>query len=301
MARDIAKEQGGEGRRPVIGIVPTQDDDSARLEFPERYLRAIAHAGGAPLLLPLSGEAGVYETLFPLIDGFVLTGGVDIDPARYGAIADSGKISRHSPAREELEYLILSYAYRFDLPLLGICRGMQMINVCLGGTLYRDLDDQFSGVRRRCWEADHGDGRPQRLVHWQDEPYARTTHRVRIAPNSRLGRVVGGGVLEVNSMHHQGVCDLSALVDAVAFASDGLVEGIEVRDRRFIVGVQWHPEFFNDPRGQRIASVFDALVDAAGDAHGRERGTVHVRHRVGHDGLSRQDAGWPVVEFADCI
>ena len=93
---------------PVIGIVPSQNTTEKMVSFPERYANAIIKAGGAPLLLPLSGNPHVYETLFPLIDGFVLTGGNDIDPARYGAIRDSGKIDEHTPEREELEYLILA-------------------------------------------------------------------------------------------------------------------------------------------------------------------------------------------------
>ena len=143
-------------RLPVIGIVPSQNTTEKMVSFPERYANAIIKAGGAPLLLPLSGNPHVYETLFPLIDGFVLTGGNDIDPARYGAIRDSGKIDEHTPEREELEYLILSYAYRFDLPLMGICRGMQMINVCLGGTLYRDLGGPVPG---RCAKGNQRYGR----------------------------------------------------------------------------------------------------------------------------------------------
>ena len=154
MASTATQSQQQGNKLPVIGIVPSQNSTEKMVSFPERYAQAIVRAGGAPLLLPLSGDPRVYETLFPLIDGFVLTGGNDIDPARYGAIRDSGKISEHSPEREELEYLILSYAHRFDLPLLGICRGMQMINVCFGGTLYRDLTDQFPGIRRKGYSSD---------------------------------------------------------------------------------------------------------------------------------------------------
>lgn len=227
---------------PVIGIVPSQNTTEKMVSFPERYADAIIKAGGAPLLLPLSGNSHIYETLFPLIDGFVLTGGNDIDPARYGAIRDSGKIDEHTPEREELEYLILSYAYRFDLPLMGICRGMQMINVCLGGTLFRDLGDQFSGVARKGINDDKDD-LPQ-LAHWQPKPYSEPTHPVTILPNSKLGKLLGVQNIMVNSMHHQGVCDLSTRVDAVAYAPDGLVEAIEVRDKSFMIGVQWHPEFF---------------------------------------------------------
>lgn len=282
-------------RLPVIGIVPSQNTSEKMVSFPERYANAIIKAGGAPLLLPLSGNPHVYETLFPLIDGFVLTGGNDIDPARYGAIRDSGKIDEHTPEREELEYLILSYAYRFDLPLMGICRGMQMINVCLGGTLYRDLGDQFPGVVRE--GINDKDSNLPRLVHWQPKPYSEPTHPVTVLCNSKLGKLLGAREIMVNSMHHQGICDLSTRVDAVAFAPDGLVEAIEVRDKGFMIGVQWHPEFFTGRH--RMECVFDALIEAATRMHARskERGSVAIT-RSEPVGVHSQ---WPAITFADCI
>ena len=282
-------------RLPVIGIVPSQNTMEKMVSFPERYANAIIKAGGAPLLLPLSGNPHVYETLFPLIDGFVLTGGNDIDPARYGAIRDSGKIDEHTPEREELEYLILSYAYRFDLPLMGICRGMQMVNVCLGGTLYRDLGDQFPGAVRP--GVNDQVGELPKLVHWQEKPYSEPTHPVFIKENSKLGKLLGVKEIMVNSMHHQGVCDLSTRVDAVAYAPDGLVEAIEVRDRKFMIGVQWHPEFFTGRH--RMECVFDALIEAASQshAHSKERGSVAIT-RSEPAGVQAQ---WPAITFADCI
>lgn len=280
-------------RLPVIGIVPSQNTQEKLVSFPERYANAIVAAGGAPLLLPLSGNPHVYETLFPLIDGFVLTGGNDIDPARYGAIRDSGKISEHTPEREELEYLILSYAYRFDLPLMGICRGMQMVNVCLGGTLYRDLDDQFPGLRRPGLN-DEADELPK-LTHWQKCDYSEPTHSVRILPDSKLGHLLGVEEINVNSMHHQGVCDLSTRVDAVAWAPDGLVEAIEVRDRTFMIGVQWHPEFFTGKH--RMECVFEALIDAAGNSRSKQRGAVVISNSE----TPEAEPHWPSITFADYI
>ncbi len=280
---------------PVIGIVPSQNRSEKMVSFPERYANAIVNAGGAPLLLPLSDNPHVYETLFPLIDGFVLTGGNDIDPARYGAIRDSGKITDHTPMREELEYLILSYAYRFDLPLMGICRGMQMINVCLGGTLYRDLDDQFPGIVRPGIN-DHISKLPK-LVHWQPKPYSDPTHIVNIVPDSKLGQLLNAQQIMVNSMHHQGVCDLSTRVRAVAYASDGLVEAIEVLNRNFMIGVQWHPEFFKG--NHRMACVFKALIEAARQSHATSalRGSVEIEASHAEQGK----ASWPEITFADCI
>lgn len=294
MASTATQSQQQGNKLPVIGIVPSQNSTEKMVSFPERYAQAIVRAGGAPLLLPLSGDPRVYETLFPLIDGFVLTGGNDIDPARYGAIRDSGKISEHSPEREELEYLILSYAHRFDLPLLGICRGMQMINVCFGGTLYRDLTDQFPGIRRKGYSSDC-DVLPK-IIHWQELPYDRPTHAVEIKADSRLGRLLGVERINVNSMHHQGICDLSSMVDSVAYGPDGLVEAIEVRDRSFMMGVQWHPEFFG-PEEHRMERVFEALIAAAQQSEQPKRGGVVISRSENPDA----SAHWPNITFADCI
>lgn len=295
MARNIRLEQGEGQRLPVIGIVPSRNAEAKTLGFPERYSDAIVAAGGAPLMLPISGDPLVYETLFPLVDGFVLTGGNDIDPVRYGAVADSGKISEHSPDREELEYLVLSYAYRFDLPLLGICRGMQMINVCLGGTLYRDLGDQFPGVLRP--GVNDGEAQLPRLVHWQKEPFETATHFVEIVPGSRLAELAGATRIKVNSMHHQGVCELSPKVDAIAYAPDGLVEGIEVKGRTFMLGVQWHPECFAKRKIKQLTCVFDALIQAAGAARDKSRGSVAIRRAEGEDSRAQ----WPSITFAEYI
>lgn len=291
MTSDGTQDARGADRLPVIGIVPSQNPTEKMVCFPERYAKAIIRAGGAPLLLPLSGESHVYETLFPLIDGFVLTGGNDIDPARYGAIRDSGKISEHSPEREELEYLILSYAYRLDLPLLGICRGMQMINVCFGGTLYRDLADQFPGVRRSGYSSEFGE--LPKTMHWQDPPYDAPSHRVDIVPGTRLMSLLHTDHINVNSIHHQGVCDLSALVDPAAYGEDGLVEAIEVRGRSFMMGVQWHPEFFSGEH--RMSCVFHALIEAASRAHKKARGTVALPQP------EDVDQRWHPITYADCI
>ena len=301
--RNIAKEQGSSACLPVIGIVPSYNSQEKQVCVPDRYVKSITRAGGAPLLLPLSGDSRVYETLFPLVDGFVLTGGNDIDPARYGAIADSGKISEHTPVREDLEYLILSYARRYDLPLLGICRGMQMINVCFGGTLYRDLGDQFGGIRRAGLTSDVSE--LPKLAHWQQPPYDEPTHLVDINLDSRLGKLIGTTPIEVNSMHHQGVCEVAPILDAVAYGADGLVEAVEVRDRSFMIGVQWHPEFFAENGTEhRMSCVFYALIKAAAKKHAAKRGSVAIsrsEQASGDSSTNKSLTVWPDITFADYI
>ncbi len=278
---------------PVIAIVPTHIPSEELLRVSDRYVAAVVAAGGAPLMLPLTHDIRVYETLLPLVDGFLLTGGHDINPERYGESATSDKLSELTPEREEVECLILSYAYQFDIPLLGICRGMQMINVFFGGTLHLDLADQFSGKNANQAETPN---------HWQKGDYDKPTHFVNIVRASKLGSILKAERLATNSIHHQGVRDLAPLLDATAYGPDGLVEAVEVRDRSFIMGVQWHPEFFADEK--QMGCLFSSLVREAehtretGDSSpraGRPKPPSHLRIEKDGDGL------WPDIRFADCI
>lgn len=195
--------------RPVIGIVPTYDPNEGILRMNNHYAQAVVAAGGAPLIVPFTSDVSVYESLLPHIDGFVLSGGQDISPVRYGGDITYGKLSELTPEREEVEYLLLSYAYQFDYPLLGICRGMQMINVFFGGTLYLDLEEQFDGmcaaddipVSAEGVQTQSG----ARVNHWQTKEYGHPTHTVSIMRSSKLGEILGCDSAAVNSMHHQGV------------------------------------------------------------------------------------------------
>lgn len=274
-------------RRPVIGIVPTQNIEEGRNSISERYANAVVAAGGAPLLLPITSDLGVFETLFPLIDGFILSGGQDIDPVRYGNEPVSDKLSEFTPVREELEYLILSYAHQYDIPLLGVCRGCQMINVFFGGALYQDLHDQFVG-------GDHA-FKNVTLEHWQQSSYDLPTHEVSIQKDSSLWSILGVERTQVNSMHHQGIKEVGSRLKVMAYGSDGLVEAVECRDRTMIMGVQWHPEFLTETNPIMI-KLFEALTIKSLQADSSSKLAKLSISQKRWKGFA-----WPVTNFASGI
>lgn len=246
-------------RKPVVGI-PTQTLQSlggVSAAIPpswvmsQRYIQTLVQAGALPWMIPLVDEAtlrGIYESLHAVF----LPGGADIDPASYGS--DPHPLcDRTDPERDRVELLLARWALADGTPVLGVCRGMQLVNVAAGGTLYQDLGEQ----------------RPGSLKHdyfpFSAENYARDhlAHSVQIAPGSRLERLFGAGELRVNSMHHQGVRDLGAGLLPSAVAPDGLVEGLEGGDGgQYVVGVQWHPEALTD-RDARTRLLFEDFVTHA--------------------------------------
>lgn len=219
-------------------------DEPAAL-VPDSYLQAVVRAGGCPVLLPPTALAGAATaaTLLSLVDGLVLTGGPDVDPARYGAQAHS---QTDAPRRERdaFEMALCHEALRRDLPLLAICRGLQVLNVSLGGTLHQHLPDVLGNDNHR-------------VALGQMAP-----NRVSLSPGSVVGTILGHEA-EGLCHHHQAVERLGEEMAAVGFAADGTVEAVEVRGRKFAVGVQWHPE--DNPADDRL---FTALVVAAARPRG---------------------------------
>ena len=199
------------------------------------YLRAIEAAGGMPVVLPPLGDADAY---LERLDAVCLSGGPDLDPEAYGAADRHPELGPTEPGLDAFELALARAADDRGLPLLGICRGAQALNVARGGTLVQHL-----------------------LGHRQTEPATATTHTVHVEPGSRLAGLVGADVLRVNSFHHQAVELLGDGLEAVARAADGTVEAVEAPGVRFVVGVQWHVEgLVSVPRHR---ALFDGLVAAA--------------------------------------
>ncbi|HEV8471810.1 MAG TPA: gamma-glutamyl-gamma-aminobutyrate hydrolase family protein, partial [Methylomirabilota bacterium] len=222
-------------------------------EYPERayvnsaYLRAVEQAGGVPVLLAPQLSAAARETLWARLDGLVLTGGGDLEPSRFGQPAHAAT-TLVSAARDDLELELVDRALRDDMPMFAICRGLQVLNVALGGSLHQHIPDAFApGVE-----------------HAQQARRDVATHDVKVlAEDTRIGAIVGASELRVNSFHHQAIDRLGRDLREVAWAPDRVIEAVEHTDRRrFVLGVQWHPE---DLVGHDAAAraLFAAIVAAA--------------------------------------
>ena len=234
---------------PIIGI-PTSIGRGPLVEYGVRssYCDAVLAAGGAPLLLPPMPE-GALRAAFGRLDGLLLPGGGDVAAHRYGG-PDSGLLTLVEEERDALEIALTCWALADGLPTLAICRGIQVLNVAAGGTLIQDVPSQVAGA----------------LVHRSapGSPPEHLEHTVALAPGSRLAAVYAPeGEVWVNSRHHQAVDTVAPGLRTTAVATDGVIEGIEAEDGRFVVGVQWHPENLA-PADAATRRLFAALVQAAG-------------------------------------
>lgn len=234
--------------KPLIGIVPLYDEDKESYWMLPGYMKGIEAAGGVPVMLALSSDAEVVERLAKTFDGFVFTGGHDIDPARYGE-AKADVCGALCPERDRMEAILFERALELDKPAFGICRGLQLFNVLLGGTLYQDLPSQL--------KADVA------VSHKQPHPYDKPAHAVRIEKDTLLHRLLKKDEIRVNTLHHQGIKRLAEPLVAAARAEDGLVESVALPSKRFALAVQWHPEF-NFETDENSRALFSAFVHACG-------------------------------------
>ena len=228
--------------KPIIGITTYGRDDNKRFSLPAAYVDAVRRAGGVPILIP-PGELDL-TGLLNLLNGVILSGGGDIDPERYAGRAHES-IYMLDPERDGSEINLVRTLVHSELPVLGICRGTQVINVALGGTLIEHLPDAVG----------------ESTLH-RAPPRLPVSHPVNIAPESRLAAIIGETRVNPVSWHHQAIRQPAAGLQVVASAPDGTIEAVEMANHPWLIAVQWHPELTaaDEPTQQRL---FDALVAAA--------------------------------------
>ncbi len=212
-----------------------------------RYFATLAASGLVPVMVPLLAEDElIIRAIFDRLDGVFLAGGVDVNPAEYGQ--EKGTLCGNiDAARDRVELRLARWAAAEGKPLLGVCRGLHVLNVALGGTLWQDTTAQYPGSIKHDYFPMQGFTRDY------------LAHDVDVASGSRLAGALGDGAVRVNSMHHQGVHTLAAGLDATAHAPDGLIEAVESRADGFALAVQWHPEALS---GASSTALFEAFADA---------------------------------------
>jgi putative glutamine amidotransferase len=229
--------------KPWIGIPTRYHEKSEYIGQIRHYLDAILWAGGLPLMIPTVSGAGIVRDYMQRVQGILLPGSpTDIDPKHYGATAHE-KLGKLYPERDATDFAILDLVeQQKDIPVLGICFGIQSLNVHRGGSLVQDIPAVVQ----------------QPLIHDEDDDKPPARHVVRVSEDSIVGNIAGRAEMEVNSYHHQAVGSTGVNLRAVAFANDGVIEAVEDTTGRFIVGVQWHPErgWQNDPFSKALFSKF---------------------------------------------
>lgn len=240
--------------RPLIAVT-TSLRPGGYLQLPQvqlnvQYVTAVEEPGGTALLVTPGHDEESIREVVSLAHGLLLTGGEDVHPSRYGQ-EPHPELGATNPPRDDMEFAALEEALRRRMPVLAICRGCQLLNVALGGTLYQDLESQ----------------RPGTHTHEQDAPWNERWHRARVEPRSGLQRIFGTTELSINSFHHQAIRRLAPGLAATAWSEDGIIEGVEASGYPWVYGVQWHPErgeakMRNDPRDPDRRLLW-ALVQAA--------------------------------------
>jgi putative glutamine amidotransferase len=246
--------------KPLIGIAAsTRTDPETGNIYNAAYapnVKAVERAGGLPLLIPCYVNDETLRAIYETLDGVLLPGGGDVEPHLYNETLHP-KANSFDPDRDRIELLLTRWAVDDNRPLFGICRGHQVINVALGGTLYQDIPSQFEDP----------------LEHTQYPGLARKerSHPVQIEADSHLARILGTTNVPVNSLHHQSVKDVAPALVVTAHAGDGIVEAAEIPNNRFALTVQWHPEDLapDDPMMQKL---FDEFVKAAAEIAAAKRG-----------------------------
>lgn len=233
---------------PIIGIVCGHDtkDGGDRYYVAYSSIRSVAEAGGVPIMIPYTNDEDKLARALQLVGGVLLPGGVDVDPELYAEEPIRG-LGRIDPIWDALDVTAARIALERDIPVLGLCRGMQVLNVAAGGSLWQDIPSQVKDA----------------LQHGQKAPRWAATHRIDIEADSVLAEVLGTS-RRVNSYHHQAVKEPGRGIRVTARAADGIVEAIESTEHRFALGVQWHPELMIDSDPEQ-RGLFQRFVQAAAE------------------------------------
>ncbi|MBI3793062.1 MAG: gamma-glutamyl-gamma-aminobutyrate hydrolase family protein [Gemmatimonadetes bacterium] len=251
-------------RRPTVGITTQtlHSIDHIPAGLPQswvmnqRYLMAVSVVGAVPIMIPLyDDDLDTLREIYDRLDAVLIPGGVDMNPTSYGE-QKSELCGALDPSRDRVELQLVRWAIADKKPVLGLCRGLQVINVAMGGTLYQDLEAQYDGAIKHDYFPTMGFERDH------------LAHAVEISAGSHMHDLLEEPVAQVNSMHHQGIKLLAPALVASAIAPDGLIEGVESADDHFLIGVQWHPEMLEmqDPHERHM---FGGFVQAAREWHGQ--------------------------------
>lgn len=250
----MMKQHHGSPRRPSIGVTPdwvepTESTQHAKYEVKVAYLDAVARAGGLPFVLPYTEDRQVAEAYLDRLSALVVTGGAfDIPTELYGQQPKPG-LGPLKPKRTAFEIMVLKAALHRQLPVLGVCGGMQLLNVALGGTLVQDIKTELPAARE----------------HQQSHDRRHPQHPVEVKEGTALSACIGKGQVMVNSTHHQAVKALGEKLVVSALAPDGMIEAIELTGAAFTVGVQWHPELMIDTVPPHLG-IYRTLVQKAREA-----------------------------------
>lgn len=229
--------------KPIIGVTMSQNDKKYSLNAP--YVHSIIDAGGIPLCIPFGVEKDV-DQLVETLNGLLLTGGVDVHPHFFNE-EPHPKLGEVSLQRDLAEIALAKAALKKKMPIFGICRGIQLLNIVLGGNLYQDIDDQYEN---------------DSILHQQKAERYEASHYVTIFSESLLYKIIGDDRIAVNSLHHQALKDVPSGLSISAKASDGIIEAMELKDYPFCIAVQWHPEEMAVVGNEHAKALFTAFMEA---------------------------------------
>lgn len=235
--------------QPIIGITAGREKSDTNIQktcLIEKYSEAIIQSGGIPWIIPPCTPPESINSIFKKINGLMLTGGGDIETKRFDG-ENHPRVYGVDEQRDQLEINLVLAAVDEKMPTLGICRGIQVINVALGGDLYTDISDQRKDSLRHDWFPDY----PRDLL----------SHKIEIQDESLLNRITEQKRMEVNSLHHQAIRNLAGNLNVIAFSPDGVIEAVEMQNHPFFLGLQWHPEWIYHLTPTQL--IFKAFINAA--------------------------------------